>query len=638
MPGWREYPVARHLGSRFGAPVWMDNEVHLMTLGEFHAGRGVGTSDLLFVKIGTGISAGLCSNGRVHRGAHGFAGDIGHVAVADDASVLCRCGNTGCLEALAGGSAIAREAHEAATSGRSPYLAEVLAGGRQISATHVGMAANRGDPFSIELLSRSGRLVGETLATLVNAYNPSMVVVGGGVAQAGEILISAMREALYRRSRSLTTQSLQIVRAEMGRTAGLVGAALAVADELFAPEYLRSWIDQGSPGHHPEAAGGTTTRRGQRELGPAGAPHSCTSGGERRPEGRKGWRMTRDAAFDRVVVESLGPHGESAASVDQLAVQDADAARARSAAFSVAVVIHTTGSDWSRQQIAGISDTLDRFGATLIEVIDCGFRARNQVDALERLVALRPDAVISLPVDNLRTAEAHRAVTAAGIKLVLMDNAPIGLIAGKHYVSVISADNFGNGQVAAAILAPRIPERGTVGIVGFGVDFFATNEREIGFRKWMREHRPDATLRLAEFLDLETAGDVVLDFIAQDLPIDALFVPWDEPAIRVIHALRSIGRDIPLTTVDLGNEVALEIAAGGMVAGVGAQMPYDLGVAEATATIMALVGAETPPWVAIPALSVTRDNVLDAYEAVWHQPAPADLRSACEATDRPGRS
>ncbi len=348
--------------------------------------------------------------------------------------------------------------------------------------------------------------------------------------------------------------------------------------------------------------------------------------------------MTRDAAFDRVVVESLGPHGESAASVDQLAVQDADAARARSAAFSVSVVIHTTGSDWSRQQIAGISDTLDRFGATLIEVIDCGFRARNQVDALERLVALRPDAVISLPVDNLRTAEAHRAVTAAGIKLVLMDNAPIGLIAGKHYVSVISADNFGNGQVAAAILAPRIPERGTVGIVGFGVDFFATNEREIGFRKWMREHRPDATLRLAEFLDLETAGDVVLDFIAQDLPIDALFVPWDEPAIRVIRALRSIGRDIPLTTVDLGNEVALEIATGGMVAGVGAQMPYDLGVAEATATILALVGAETPPWVAIPALSVTRENVLDAYEAVWHQPAPADLRAAFEATDRPGHS
>lgn len=343
--------------------------------------------------------------------------------------------------------------------------------------------------------------------------------------------------------------------------------------------------------------------------------------------------MTSERPFERVVVDSLGPHGESAASVDQLTVSEADADRARMAGHTVAVVIHTTASDWSRQQIAGISDTLRQYGASLIDVVDCGFRARNQVEALDRLVERRPDAIISLPVDNLRTAEAHQKVTEAGIKLVLMDNAPIGLIAGKHYVSVISADNFGNGQVAAAILSPHVPKRGTIGIVGFGVDFFATNEREIGFRKWTREHRPDATLRLAEFLDLELAGEVALDLIAQRGPIDALFVPWDEPAIRVVRALRTAGKAIPMTTVDLGNEAAAEIARGGMIVGGGAQMPYDLGVAEATATIMALVGAEPPPWVVLPALSVTRSNVLDAYPAVWHQPAPADLQRAFDAAD-----
>lgn len=338
--------------------------------------------------------------------------------------------------------------------------------------------------------------------------------------------------------------------------------------------------------------------------------------------------MTPGEPFQHVAVEGLGPHGESAASVDQLAVSESDAARAREARFSVAVVIHTTGSDWSRQQIAGISDTLKLYGAALIDVVDCGFRARNQVEALDSLIARVPDAIISLPLDNLRAAEVHRRVTDAGIRLILMDNAPIGMIAGKHYVSVISADNFGNGQVAATILAPHVPERGTVGIIGFGVDFFATNEREIGFRKWMREHRPDVTLRLAEFLDLEMAGDVALEIVAHDRPIDALFVAWDEPAIRVVRALRAANWDIPITTVDLGNEVALEIARSGLIKGVGAQMPYDLGVAEATATVMALVGAEPPPWVALPALSVTRANVLDAYEAVWHRRAPAELREA----------
>jgi ribose transport system substrate-binding protein len=332
-------------------------------------------------------------------------------------------------------------------------------------------------------------------------------------------------------------------------------------------------------------------------------------------------------------VEGLGPHGESAASVDQLRVSEVEAARARAARFTVAVVIHTTGSDWSRQQLAGITDTLGRYGADLVEVIDCGFRARNQVDALEHLIGRRPDAIISLPVDNLRTAEAHRKVTDAGIKLVLMDNAPIGLIAGKDYVTVISADNFGNGRVAAAIIAPRVGERGSVGIVGFGVDFFVTNEREIGFRKWMRERRPDVTLRLAEFLDLETAGEAAIELLGREPAMDALFVAWDEPAVRVVRALRAIGRDVPVVTIDLGNEMALEIARGGPVVGVGAQMPYDLGVAEATATIMALVGAEPPPWVALPALSVTRRNVVEAYETVWHQAAPAALRLAADASE-----
>ena len=247
MPGWDGYPLADRLSGKYGAPVWMDNEVHLMALGELRAGRGVGSDDLVFVKIGTGIAAGLCVDGRLYRGAHGYAGDIGHVAVTDDVSVTCRCGNTGCLEALAGGAVIEREARAAAQEGRSQYLAEVLEAGRDVTAADVGMAAQRGDPFSIELLSRCGRLVGATLATVVTAHNPSLVVVGGGVSQAGEIFVAAIREALYRRSRSLATEDLHIVRSEMGKTAGLVGAALAVADELFSWDHLRSWVHLGSP-------------------------------------------------------------------------------------------------------------------------------------------------------------------------------------------------------------------------------------------------------------------------------------------------------------------------------------------------------------------------------------------------------
>lgn len=247
VPGWLDYPVAAALEGRLGSPAYLDNEVHLMALGELHAGRGTGGDDLLFVKLGTGIGAALCSGGQVHRGAQGYAGDIGHLVVSDESATICRCGNTGCLETLAGGAAIARVATDAAVDGRSPVLAGVLASGREITAADVGTAAHRGDPYSIELLAGSGQLVGSVLATLVNGYNPSLVVVGGGVAQAGEVLLAAIRDAINRRSRSLATQHVQVVRAEMGKTATLIGASLAVADELFAWEYLRQWIDRGSP-------------------------------------------------------------------------------------------------------------------------------------------------------------------------------------------------------------------------------------------------------------------------------------------------------------------------------------------------------------------------------------------------------
>lgn len=286
VPGWQDHPVAQWLAERLAISVYLDNEVHLMALGELHAGRGMGGDDLLFVKLGTGIGAALCTGGQVHRGANGYAGDIGHLVVSVDSRTICRCGNTGCLEALAGGTAIAREATAAAGDGRSPILADVLAARGNLTAVDVGTAAHRGDPFSIELLAQCGRLVGGVLATLVNGNNPSLVVVGGGVAQAGEVLLAAIRDAIYRRSRSLATQNVQIVRAEMGKTATLVGASLAVSDELFSWEYLRQWIDQGAPTRvtvsvEGQRAGVASRHNRGASSEPAAAASAFTAGGKR---------------------------------------------------------------------------------------------------------------------------------------------------------------------------------------------------------------------------------------------------------------------------------------------------------------------------------------------------------------------
>ncbi len=330
-------------------------------------------------------------------------------------------------------------------------------------------------------------------------------------------------------------------------------------------------------------------------------------------------------------VAGLGPHGEYPAPVDELQIPEVKAARARDAHYRVAVMVHSIRSDWSKLQVSGIITTLETYGATVSDVVDCDFVPERQAAALGSLIARRPDAIISIPVHNALTADAHRKVSEAGIQLVLMDNVPFGLLPRTHYVSVVSADNFGNGQVAAEVLSGYVPGAGVVGVIGFGVDYFVTNEREIAFRKWMRERRPDVTLRHAEFLEPAQAGNVAIEFVSANPDVSALFVVWDEPAMQVSRTLRSIGREIPISTVDLGNDVAIELARGGLIKGLGAQQPYDQGVAEAMVTIMSLVNEEPPPWVALPALSVTRRNVLEAFEAVWHEPAPPELRSAQRA-------
>jgi glucokinase-like ROK family protein len=252
MPGWDGYPVRDRFAARHHVPVWVDNEVNLMALGELRGGLAQGARDFVYLKIGTGIGAGLVSDGTLHRGAQGCAGDVGHVAVAKDSTVVCRCGNVGCLEALAGGAALGRDATLAVREGRSTFLAEALAATGNLTARDVARGADHGDPVCVDLLTRSGRLVGEMLATLVNFYNPSLVLIGGGVAAAGDVLLAAIRQTVYRRSLPLATRDLRLARSPLDDEAGLTGAGFMVIDELFSPHRLGAWVGSGTPAGQPD--------------------------------------------------------------------------------------------------------------------------------------------------------------------------------------------------------------------------------------------------------------------------------------------------------------------------------------------------------------------------------------------------
>jgi glucokinase-like ROK family protein len=231
MPGWNAYPVRAAVSELVACPVFVDNDVNLMALGEHARGAARGVDDFIFVKIGTGIGAGIVAGGDVMRGADGCAGDLGHVCV-DVGGRRCSCGNRGCLEIEAAGPAIARAGEAAARRGEAPLLAAVLEEHGMLHASDVGEAASRGDLGALAVVRTAAGHIGLTLASVVSLLNPSLVVIGGGVSRIGDLFLAEIRTAVYRRSLPLATRNLPIVMSELGTDAGVVGASVLAARGL----------------------------------------------------------------------------------------------------------------------------------------------------------------------------------------------------------------------------------------------------------------------------------------------------------------------------------------------------------------------------------------------------------------------
>jgi glucokinase-like ROK family protein len=233
MPGWDRFPLREVVSQKLGCPVLVDNDVNIMALGEVHAGLARAVDDFLFIKIGTGVGCGIVAHGQIYRGMSGSAGDIGHIRVDDDGPV-CVCGNIGCLETYFSGAALARDAVGAARSGRSEFFARRLEETGSLTAVDVADAVAAGDAVGVQMVREGGRRLGQVLAGLVSFFNPSLVIIGGGVAGLGHILLAEIRGVVYRRSPPLATGNLAIVLSELGNTGGALGAARLISDHVFS--------------------------------------------------------------------------------------------------------------------------------------------------------------------------------------------------------------------------------------------------------------------------------------------------------------------------------------------------------------------------------------------------------------------
>lgn len=232
--GWRDVPVGPPLQQALGVPVLLLNDVRSHTLGEWHFGAGAGLGSFAMFALGTGIGGGLVIGGRLIEGAHSAGGELGHITV-DPQGPRCGCGNHGCIEAIAAGPAIVRMAREQAATGRG-RVALALAGGDldALTPARVAQAAQEGDTDALEIWETAGRAMGVAVAAVLTSVDPEQVLIGGGVGQAGEVLLGPMRDEAAKRARMIAPAVTPIVAAALGERAGVIGAAALALESIGA--------------------------------------------------------------------------------------------------------------------------------------------------------------------------------------------------------------------------------------------------------------------------------------------------------------------------------------------------------------------------------------------------------------------
>ena len=226
LPGWHDIPLRDMVKDRYQVDTFLLNDASAAVLGEHHFGVGKGVNNLILLTLGTGIGGGIIINGELYWGRCGSAGEIGHMTI-DVNGPGCSCGNIGCIEMLASGTAIAQEAIRRISQGERSSLTEVVKGEvGNITAREVSLAARSGDSLALEVISKAATYLGVAMVNLVNIFNPEMIIIGGGMTPMGDLLLDTARQVVGERAFPLSAKAVRIVTAQLGEDAGVLGAAI----------------------------------------------------------------------------------------------------------------------------------------------------------------------------------------------------------------------------------------------------------------------------------------------------------------------------------------------------------------------------------------------------------------------------
>jgi len=236
LAGWRDIPLRGIVEEKYGVTTFLINDANAAALGEHHFGAGKGANNLIYITVSTGIGGGIIINGQLYSGSSGGAGEIGHTTV-DVNGPRCNCGNIGCLEVLASGTAVAREAIRRITKGEKTSLSDMIKGEiESVTAETVSLAAQDGDLLALEVIGQAAAYLGAGMVNLVNLFNPEVIIVGGGLAKMGDLLLDPVRRAVKEKAFQLLAQAVRIVPAQLGDDAGVFGAAFFAFQQKFEGE------------------------------------------------------------------------------------------------------------------------------------------------------------------------------------------------------------------------------------------------------------------------------------------------------------------------------------------------------------------------------------------------------------------
>lgn len=336
------------------------------------------------------------------------------------------------------------------------------------------------------------------------------------------------------------------------------------------------------------------------------------------------------------IVVGEGPRGEQGVLYSDINLTDDQIAKIKAGHFTVAIVLGWLGDDWASQQLIGMHEQFEKLGIKVVAETNANWQDSKEISDLATVSVLKPNLVVSFPLNAATTATGYKDLASAGSKIVFMDQVADGMEPGKDYVSMVSSDNHALGMNIADMLSDAVGNKGDVGALYYAPDFYVTNVRYEGFIARMRAKHPGMRLVVAAGHNGPDKGQEVTQGVLARYPnIKGLYGSWSIPAMGAVAAATVAGRtpdDFKVVNENFDQIVAANMAESGMIKGISAQIPYLNGITEAKLGALALIGEKVPSFVVIQPLKVVQSNLAESYKKIYRKDLPAEMKASLSAS------